>query len=105
MAREWQEMRDAKKRENKHDLLPYSLFLLPSSFISSRLIMSSSLSSSSTSTTTSATQRNKHRVLLFGSRGMTSRDRHLVSDLRQLLVHHKKESKFDGKVRSSTTLL
>jgi ribosome biogenesis protein BRX1 len=58
-----------------------------------------SSSSSSTSTSTSfAARKNKHRVLLFGSRGMSSRDRHLIEDLRTLLVHNKKESKFDSKV-------
>jgi len=59
----------------------------------------SSSSGSAATTTATATARNKHRVLLFGSRGMTSRDRHLVADLRSLLVHHKKESKFDHKVQ------
>ena len=59
----------------------------------------STSSSSGSAATATATARNKHRVLLFGSRGMTSRDRHLVADLRSLLVHHKKESKFDHKVQ------
>lgn len=36
------------------------------------------------------TYRNKQRVLLFSSRGITSRFRHLMADLRQLIPHHKK---------------
>ena len=40
---------------------------------------------------------NKHRVLVFGSRGLTSRYRHLMLDMRALIPHHKKESKLDSK--------
>lgn len=36
------------------------------------------------------TYRNKQRVLLFSSRGITSRFRHLLGDLRKLIPHHKK---------------
>ena len=36
---------------------------------------------------------NKHRCLVFGSRGMTARYRHLLEDVRALVPHHKKESK------------
>ena len=36
---------------------------------------------------------NKTRCLVFGSRGMTARYRHLLEDVRNLLPHHKKESK------------
>lgn len=36
---------------------------------------------------------NKQRVLVFGSRGMTARYRHLMEDMRKLIPHHKKESK------------
>lgn len=36
------------------------------------------------------TYRNKQRVLLFSSRGITSRFRHLLADLRKLVPHHKK---------------
>jgi ribosome biogenesis protein BRX1 len=39
----------------------------------------------------------KHRVLVFGTRGTTARFRHLMSDVRALLPHHKKESKLDAK--------
>ena len=37
--------------------------------------------------------KNKHRCLVFGSRGMTARFRHLLDDIRALVPHHKKESK------------
>lgn len=40
---------------------------------------------------------NKQRVLIFGSRGMTSRYRHLMLDFRAMIPHHKKESKLDSK--------
>lgn len=40
---------------------------------------------------------NKQRVLVFSSRGVTARARHLVEDLRRLLPHHKKEVKLDSK--------
>jgi ribosome biogenesis protein BRX1 len=40
---------------------------------------------------------NKQRVLVFGSRGMTARYRHLMEDIRALLPHHKRESKLDAK--------
>ena len=36
------------------------------------------------------TYRNRQRVLLFSSRGITSRFRHLLADLRKLIPHHKK---------------
>jgi hypothetical protein len=37
--------------------------------------------------------RNKQRVLMFSSRGVTSRYRHLLEDLRKLIPHHKKDVK------------
>ena len=40
---------------------------------------------------------NKQRVLVFGSRGMTARFRHLMEDVRALLPHHKREAKLDAK--------
>ena len=40
---------------------------------------------------------NKQRVLVFGSRGLTARYRHLMEDIRSLLPHHKKEAKLDAK--------
>lgn len=36
---------------------------------------------------------NKQRVLVFGSRGLTARYRHLMEDIRSLIPHNKKESK------------
>ncbi|KAF8844853.1 Brix-domain-containing protein [Paxillus ammoniavirescens] len=42
-------------------------------------------------------RRNKQRVLLLSSRGVTQRMRHLMSDLEALLPHVKKESKLDSK--------
>ncbi|PRT53609.1 Ribosome biogenesis protein BRX1 [Wickerhamiella sorbophila] len=41
--------------------------------------------------------KNRQRVLLITSRGVTFRHRHLVSDLSQLLPHVRKEPKFDTK--------
>ena len=40
---------------------------------------------------------NKQRVLVFGSRGLTTRHRHLLLDLRKLLPHSKKDVKMDRK--------
>lgn len=39
--------------------------------------------------------RNKQRTLVFCSRGVTSRFRHLTEDIRKLLPHHKAEAKFE----------
>ncbi|KAF9333211.1 Ribosome biogenesis protein brx1 [Linnemannia elongata] len=41
--------------------------------------------------------RNKQRVLLLSSRGITSRHRHLLTDLGDLLPHTKKDAKLDSK--------
>eukprot|EP00814_Leptocylindrus_danicus_P010711 CAMPEP_0116027262 /NCGR_PEP_ID=MMETSP0321-20121206/14507_1 /TAXON_ID=163516 /ORGANISM="Leptocylindrus danicus var. danicus, Strain B650" /LENGTH=417 /DNA_ID=CAMNT_0003500549 /DNA_START=28 /DNA_END=1281 /DNA_ORIENTATION=- len=41
--------------------------------------------------------RNKQRCLMIASRGVTSRYRHLLEDLRTLVPHHKKDSKLDVK--------
>lgn len=41
--------------------------------------------------------RNKQRVLIFCSRGVTSRFRHLMEDMRALLPHHRTEVKHDTK--------
>ncbi|RLN94717.1 hypothetical protein BBJ28_00006178 [Nothophytophthora sp. Chile5] len=40
---------------------------------------------------------NKQRVLVFSSRGVTTRYRHLLDDFRKLLPHHKREVKLDAK--------
>jgi len=41
--------------------------------------------------------RNKQRVLVFSSRGIASRGRHLMENMRRLLPHTRKESKMDKK--------
>jgi len=40
---------------------------------------------------------NKERVLVFGSRGITNRDRHLMVNFREMMPHSKTESKMDPK--------
>jgi len=40
---------------------------------------------------------NKQRVLIFASRGITYRDRHLMNSFRQMLAHSKEECKFEKK--------
>ncbi|TKY86426.1 hypothetical protein EX895_004575 [Sporisorium graminicola] len=42
-------------------------------------------------------RRNKQRVLMLPSRGVTSRMRHLINDLETLMPHAKKDSKLDSK--------
>merc|ERR1719454_2125264 len=41
--------------------------------------------------------RNKQRVLVFGSRGISGRHRHLLEDLKRMMPHHKTEPKFEKK--------
>jgi ribosome biogenesis protein BRX1 len=41
--------------------------------------------------------RNKQRVLIIASRGITARYRHLMEDLKKLIPHHKTDSKLDDK--------
>jgi len=43
------------------------------------------------------TQTNFQHLLVFAARGITMQDRHLLNDLRTLLPHHRRESKFDAK--------
>ncbi|RZB39377.1 ribosome biogenesis protein BRX1 -like [Asbolus verrucosus] len=38
---------------------------------------------------------NKQRVLVFSTRGINHRDRHLMEDLKKLMPHHKPESKME----------
>mmetsp|Transcript_15222 Transcript_15222/g.26580 ORF Transcript_15222/g.26580 Transcript_15222/m.26580 type:complete len:395 (-) Transcript_15222:148-1332(-) len=45
--------------------------------------------------------KNKTRVLVFGTRGIVARHRHLMEDIRLLLPHSKKEPKLDAKDRLS----
>ncbi|CAM9870060.1 unnamed protein product [Chrysoparadoxa australica] len=47
------------------------------------------------SSTSTGAYRNKQRVLVFCSRGINSRHRHLMEDVRRLLPHHKKDVKLD----------
>ncbi|PWZ02143.1 Brix-domain-containing protein [Testicularia cyperi] len=42
-------------------------------------------------------RRNKQRVLMLPSRGVTSRMRHLITDLESLMPHAKRDSKLDSK--------
>ncbi|KAK9455912.1 Brix domain-containing protein [Dipodascopsis uninucleata] len=41
--------------------------------------------------------RNRQKVLLLSSRGVTSRQRHLINDISSMFPHAKKDSKFDTK--------
>ncbi|KAL6074910.1 Ribosome biogenesis protein brx1 [Balamuthia mandrillaris] len=41
--------------------------------------------------------KNKQKVLVLSSRGVTSRERHLMNDVRRLLAHSKKEAKLEAK--------
>ncbi|EER07603.1 Brix domain-containing protein 2, partial [Perkinsus marinus ATCC 50983] len=43
--------------------------------------------------------RNRQRVLVFGSRGITSRYRHLLEDIKRICVHSKSEPKVEKKQR------
>ncbi len=55
-------------------------------------------SSSAAAAASSSKFINKQRTLIIASRGISHRDRHLLADLRDLMPHSKKDSKFDGKV-------
>ncbi|KAH9872616.1 hypothetical protein J1614_005009 [Plenodomus biglobosus] len=44
-------------------------------------------------------KRNKQRVLILSSRGVTFRHRHLLQDLYSLMPHSRKEAKFDTKTK------
>lgn len=41
--------------------------------------------------------RNKQRTLVFGSRGISGRHRHLLEDFKRMMPHHKSEPKFEKK--------
>lgn len=58
---------------------------------------SSSSRALSSSSTSGGLYRNKQRVLLITSRGITARYRHLLEDLKKLIPHHKKDNKLDTK--------
>ena len=42
-------------------------------------------------------KKNKQKVLIFATRGITTSYRHLMDDLRLLIPHGKKENKLDAK--------
>ena len=44
-------------------------------------------------------KRNKQRVLILSSRGVTYRHRHLLNDLYSLLPHSRKDAKLDTKTK------
>lgn len=44
-------------------------------------------------------RRNKQRVLILSSRGVTYRHRHLLQDLYSLMPHSRKEAKLDTKTK------
>ncbi|KZM19476.1 Ribosome biogenesis protein brx1 [Ascochyta rabiei] len=46
-----------------------------------------------------AEKRNRQRVLILSSRGVTFRHRHLLQDLYSLMPHSRKEAKFDSKTK------
>lgn len=48
---------------------------------------------------TNGVKKNKQRVLILSSRGVTYRHRHLLNDLASLLPHGRKDAKFDSKSR------
>lgn len=61
-----------------------------------------SLSKSSTPkapTTNGVTKKNKQRVLILSSRGVTYQHRHLLNDLYSLLPHSRKDAKLDTKTK------
>ena len=61
-----------------------------------------SLSNSKTpkvSSTNGTSTRNKQRVLILSSRGVTYRHRHLLNDLYSLLPHSRKDAKLDTKTK------
>ena len=66
--------------------------------------MITAITTTTTTTTTNTTAafksdgkyHNKQRCLIICSRGVTSRFRHLLEDLKTLIPHHKKESKLDA---------
>ncbi|KAF2738527.1 Brix-domain-containing protein [Polyplosphaeria fusca] len=46
-----------------------------------------------------AERKNRQRVLILSSRGVTYRHRHLLNDLYNLMPHSRKEAKFDSKTK------
>jgi ribosome biogenesis protein BRX1 len=54
-------------------------------------------SSTKITSTSGGIYRNKQRVLVITSRGITARYRHLLEDLKKMIPHHKKDNKLDTK--------
>ena len=52
-----------------------------------------------TASTNGALKKNKQRVLILTSRGVTYRHRHLLNDLYSLLPHSRKDAKLDTKTK------
>ncbi|KAK5988682.1 Ribosome biogenesis protein BRX1 [Cladobotryum mycophilum] len=52
-----------------------------------------------TETPSNGMKKNKQRVLILSSRGVTYRHRHLLNDIASLLPHSRKDAKFDSKSR------
>ena len=59
----------------------------------------SKTSTPKTPTVNGVTKKNKQRVLILSSRGVTYRHRHLLNDLYALLPHSRKDAKFDTKTK------
>ena len=51
------------------------------------------------SNTNGVSKKNKQRVLILSSRGVTYRHRHLLNDLYSLLPHSRKDAKLDTKTK------
>ncbi|KAL9123781.1 MAG: hypothetical protein Q9217_006823 [Psora testacea] len=61
--------------------------------------LSKTSTSKSTITTNGRHPRNKQRVLILSSRGVTYRHRHLLNDIYSLLPHSRKDAKLDTKTK------
>ncbi len=56
-------------------------------------------SAKSATTNGAPVKKNKQRVLILSSRGVTFRQRHLLNDLYALLPHSRKDAKLDTKTK------
>lgn len=61
--------------------------------------LSKSSSSAKNGEAPSGVKKNKQRVLLLSSRGVTYRHRHLMNDLYSLMPHSRKDAKLDTKTK------
>ncbi|POR37806.1 Ribosome biogenesis protein BRX1 [Tolypocladium paradoxum] len=55
--------------------------------------------SQKTEATNNGVKKNKQRVLILSSRGVTYRHRHLLNDIASMLPHSRRDAKFDSKSR------